>query len=292
MLKSSVLGIALGVLLAQERPKFEGTVPLASVPGQVDVTAILRTWRVKGVLVCAHAGKPRVCLWVENAWPCGLLEVVHQPFATHVPEVAAAMKALRRLNLPLTSTAGAERGQTNLQFAEARVYTFVPSLPEALDFPVAWPKWFSPALNYVTELDAFAWRTGLIDRLLRPQPPLACDTAPNPATCAGRWGAYYPREGFLIHPSEPKSAFLQAVRAGRAANDPAGRFVISPYPFEPRTGHMIQLVRPRRRLAVRIGDPGPIDEGAGSIEGAYLFLHFGIFEECRRCLPPRLVGPR
>ncbi len=52
------------------------------------------------------------------------------------------------------------------------------------------------------------------------------------------------------------------------------------------------MIRPVRRKAVRIGADGPIDEGALSMAGAYLFVHLGIFEECRRCLPPRLVGPR
>jgi hypothetical protein len=286
-----VLGVVLGSLCAQERLPYEATVPMAKVAGQVDVSAILRTWRIKGVMVCSHRGRPRVCLWVENAFPCGVLEVVHQPFRSHVPEAAGLMAALRALKLPLTSVAGPDRGQTNLQFAEARVFTWVPPISEEIEIPIAWPKGVDFRLNYVTEIDAFAWRTGLIDRLIHPPAP-ACDVAPAPKLCAGRWGAYAPREGYLIHSSEPKAAFLQAVRAGRAASDPAGRFVLSPYPFEPRTGHLLQLIKPVRRRAVRIGQDGPIDEGAGSLHGAYLFIHLGIFEECRRCLPARLVEER
>ena len=289
MWKSSLLGLLLGAVLVQEKLPFEGSVPLKSLHGQVDISAILRTWRVKGAMVCSHRGKPRFCLWVENAFPCGVLEVVHQPFRTHLGEVAPALAALRML--PLSSSAGSDRGQTNLQFADAHVYTFVPQVQE-IDWPIASPQGRPFSINYLSEFDAFAWRTGLIDRLVRPAPLLPCETAPDKKSCAGTWGAYYPREGYVIHSSEPKTAFLQAVRAGRVANDPAGRFVVEPYPFEPRTGHMIQMIRPVWRRAIRIGEAGPIDEGAGSINGAYLFIHFGIFEECRRCLPPRLVGPK
>jgi hypothetical protein len=292
LLRSSLLGLFLGaVCLGQERLPFEGTAPVRALPGQVDVSAILRTWRVKGVLVCPHRGRQKPCLWVENAFPCGIFEVVHQPFRTHVTESEPAMAALRLLPLSLTSAAGADKAQTNLQFADAHVFTYVPPVDD-IDWPIASPKGFPFAINYLSEIDAFAWRTGLIDRLIRPAPLLSCETAPDKAKCAGRWGAYYPREGYLIHSSEPKSAFLQAVRAGRVASDPLGRFVPLPYPFEPRTGHLIQMIRPVWRRAVRIGEPGPIDEGAGSLYGGYLFIHFGIFEECRRCLPPRLVGPK
>ncbi len=289
MWKSSLLGLVLGAALLQEKLPFEGSVPLVSLYGQIDISAILRTWRVKGVMVCTHHGQPRACLWVENAFPCGVIEVVHQPFRTHITELSAALAALRLL--PLSSSAGSDRGQTNLQFADAHVYTFVPQVQD-IDWPIASPQSHAFAVNYISEFDAFAWRTGIIDRLIRPAPLLSCETALDKTSCAGTWGAFNPREGYLIHSSEPKTAFLQAVRAGRVASDPAGRFVIQTYPFEPRTGHMIQMIRPVWRPAVRIGEAGPIDEGAGSINGAYLFIHFGIFEECRRCLPPILVGPR
>lgn len=292
MWKSSLLGLLLGILCGQDRLPFEKRTPIATLTGQVDVSAILQTWKIKGVLACVSGGRKRVCLWVENAYPCGVIEVVHQPFKTHLTEIEPVMAALRLLKLGLSSSAGADRTQAGLQFADARVYTFVPPLAEMLELPIASPKGPAFAINYVSELDAFAWRTGLVDRLIRPVPPLACEGAAPPALCAGRWGSYYPREGFLIQASEPKAAHLQAVRAGRAASDPSGRFVLGAYPFEPRTGHLIQMLQPVWRRAVRIGADGPIDEGVGSFHGAYLFVHLGIFEECRRCLPTRLVGPR
>ncbi len=275
---------ALGALLFLP---YEGTETPVSIAGRVDASTILGTWRLKGVKTCRHHGRVRACLWVENAYPCGVLEVVRKPGASHlsVPLPSAAAG--------LTSAGGSDRGQTNLQFGDARVFTLIPALPAELELPIAQPRgpWF--AVNYMSELDAWGWRTGLLDRFRFPLASMArCDVAPHPKWCAGTWGAYYPRQGFLAHQSEPMAALVQALRAGRAASDPAGRFVLAPYPFEPRTGHFIQMLRPVTRPAMRIGRPGPVDRGAGSAHGAYLYAHLGIFEECRGCERPRLVGER
>lgn len=279
----------LGAMLALP---YEGTESSPAVVGRVDASAILRTWRLKGAMVCPYKGRMKHCWWVENAYPCGILEVVRAPFTSHLVE-GESVTRVRTFMPDLTSSGGADRAQANLQFAEARVYMFIPPLPEVSEVPIARPRgpFFAPA--YVSELDAWGWRTGFMDRLLNPVASAArCDVAPEPRLCAGRWGSYWPREGFLIHQSEPMASFVQALRAGRVASAPVGRFAIGPYPFEPRTGHMIQLMRPVPRPAIRIGQPGPVDAGAGSLHGAYLFVHLGIFEECKRCLAPRLVEER
>ena len=90
------------------------------------------------------------------------------------------------------------------------------------------------------------------------------------------------------------AAHLQALRAGRVAAAPLCRVAIAPYPFEPRTGHYLQMMEPSRRSCVSIGNPDirSIEAGSLSKHGAYLFVHFGIFEECRGCFPTQLVGPR
>lgn len=283
-LSASFLGM---MLLAP----YEGTETAPVLVGRIDVTAILRSWRIKGVLVCHHRGEPYACLWVENAWPCGLLEVVRRPFTSHLAEAAGPLG--RAASAGLTSSGAADRGQTNLQFGEARVFSFIPSLPDGIDLPLAVPRGPFLRLHYASELDAAAWRTGMTDRLLQPSLSFArCETAPAPEACAGRWGSYYPREGFLIHQSEPLASLVIALRGGRAASAPGGRVAFSRYPFEPRTGHFLQTVRPRPRSAIRIGQAGPVDAGAGSVTGAYLYIHLGIFEGCRRCLRVRLVGTR
>ncbi len=266
--------LSLAVLaLSDDRLPYEGSVSPPALLGKLDVSCILRTWKIKGVLACPWRGSLRPCLWVENAYPCGILEVVRQPFRTHL----AALPAMPARKL----TSGHNEG--NLQFAETRVYTFVPPLAQDLEIPIAAPRGPFFRVNYVSELDALGWRTGLLDLLRAPE-----------ADCACAWGRYVPRTGFVAHQSEVMAAHLQALRGGRVASSPFGRIVLSPYPFEPRTGHYIQRVSPAGPGCVRIGEPDVrgLEAGALSPHGAYLFVHFGLFEECRRCLEPRLVGPR
>ena len=75
---------------------------------------------------------------------------------------------------------------------------------------------------------------------------------------------------------------------------PVGRIVVGLYPYEPRTGHYLQMIRPTLRACHSIGWPltRMIETGALSREGAYLFIHFGIFRQCDGCLPTMLVEAR
>src|SRR6185295_20396000 len=112
--------------------------------------------------------------------------------------------------------------------------------------------------------------------------------------CAGNWGCFHPRRGFVEQSSEVLAAHLQALRGGRVASTPFGRVVIQPYEYEPRLGHYLQMVSPQVRLAVSIGHPDlkSLETGNGSPFGAYLFVQWGLFEECKRCLSPRFLPPR
>jgi hypothetical protein len=67
----------------------------------------------------------------------------------------------------------------------------------------------------------------------------------------------------------------------------------SQYPWEPRTGHFIQMIRPVWKTCVSIGTPLVkwAELGSGSTEGAYLFIHFPVFIECNGCLPTILQVP-
>jgi hypothetical protein len=301
--------LCLVTLGAQAAPKgqappelpYEGKDSVIGTIARIDVTCILRTWRIKGVLACTHGFDVKVCLWVENAWPSGLFEVIRQPYRTQMLEMSLALKVMepfRGLGGSSSHSPVAGDGTTN-QFAETRVYTFVPDLGLSnSDIPIAIPlgSLFQP--NYVSELDGFGWRSPLVDTLTAPETMVAriksCGMAPDPITCAGTWGTYFPRIGFINHPSQALAAAMQGLRAGRAASRPLGRVVLSPYPFEPRTGHFIQMVEPVPKPALSIGSPFPqvMDVGAGSPFGNYLFIHFGIFECCSGCLPTRLVGER
>jgi len=80
-----ILSLA-ALCLMQERLPYEGTIPTPTILPRLDVACMLKTWRIKGVLYCPWQGNMKPCLWVENAYPCGLLEVVRQPFRSHLPE--------------------------------------------------------------------------------------------------------------------------------------------------------------------------------------------------------------
>ncbi len=281
---------------------YEGRDTILGTLLRTDVMLILRTWRVKGVLACTHGFDIRVCLWVENAYPSGIIEVIRQPYKTQLAEMQLLIKALEPIKLAALGSSAhspvAGDGTTN-QFAETRVYTFVPDLGLAnTDIPIAIPSTMRFQPNYVSEMDALGWRSTMIDTFTCPEMLIArlksCGLFPDPVTCAGTWGSYFPRIGFINHPSQALSAAMQGLRAGRAASRPLGRMVLSPYDYEPRTGHFIQMIEPVQKMATSIGSPFPglLDASAGSPFGNYLFVHFGVFEYCAGCLPVRLVEER
>lgn len=263
----------------------------ARAAAATDLTLILRTWRIKGAIAC-----PDPCLWVENAFPVGIFEVTRRPFGSALREFDAALSPLRRLGGTTTSshTGSSDGSESTMQFAEARVYEFVHPWDAGV---IARPERGGVGVSYVSELDRLAWRSPLPDLLLHAAASATlCDVPPRPARiCAGTWGNYYPRHGFVVRDSEVVAAYLQALRAGRAASDPRGRIVVSRYPFEPRTGHWIQMIDPVGRAPVKIGGAEPaLLESGGALarDGGYVFVHFGLFERCAGCLPGRLLPER
>lgn len=280
----AIAAMAVGVTAASYQPT---TVSVAQAVASIDYGLILRSWRLKGAKSC-----PNVCLIVENAFPVGLLEVTRQPFRSAIREFDGVLHPLGRILPDTTGSHSDSRDGSGsvLQFAESHVFQFVPPIELGL---IARPDAAPIAINYLSEADRFGWRFPELDLLLYPhRAGTVCDVAGPLSTCAGRWGNYYPRSGFVERDSEVVAAHLQAVRAGRAANAPHLRLVPFPYPFEPRTGHYVQMLAPHRRMPIRIGaNVSAVDRGA-SRDGSYLFAHFGIFETCRGCDPVRLMGAR
>jgi hypothetical protein len=286
-----------------KKGSYEGTENVASMILSVDVTCILRTWRILGVFACpSPKGGVNTCLIVENAYPVGIVEAVRRPFTSHLVEASALFKLFEevpRFGETSSHTNGAGDG-TKLQFAEAHAYEFVPDLQITSQLQIAQPSGNIFRFSYASEIDGYFWRTGFAEMLLHPEQALkrallpSCSTVPRADDCAWSWGPWFPRIGFTVHPSEVMASHLTALRAGRVASAPLGRIVISPYPYEPRSGHYVQMVRPTRRSCVSIGWPvvRQIELKALSLEGAYLYIHFGIFQECNGCFPARLVEPR
>ena len=287
---------------AQGVGSYEGTESTASVAASLDISCILRTWRITGVFACpAFPSGVNVCLITENAYPVGILEVVRRPLTSHLAEVASFTKGLEGLRSfgETSSHSGSAREGSNLQFTEAHVYEFVLQL-DVYGLPIAVPSGQTFAISYFSELDGFSWRTGFADLLLDPATAAqkavlpACSVVPRLSDCVWSWGSAWPRTGFGVHPSEVMAGYLLAVRAGKVAALPLGRVVLGLYGHEPRTGHYIQMIRPTRRSCVSIGFPWsrPIEAGALSKEGAYLLVQFSIYRQCDGCFPAMLVEPR
>jgi len=284
------------------RLPYEGTLSIVGTIPQVDVSCILSSWRILGALACpTPLGGVRVCLLVENAYPTGIIEVVRQQYRTHYAELDGILKAIEPVKLFGKSASMTARpgGGDSLQFGEARVYTFIPDLGLANSgIPLAIPNGSFFNVNYLSELDGWGWRIPALEAFVAPQSIVArlksCDRLPDPKNCAGCWGSYWPRVGAVEHPSQVIGAHLQALRAGRAASSPMGRVVVSPYSYEPRTGHYLQMLRPQYRTCLPIGSRriSLWEKGAGSNFGAYAFIHFGVFLECEGCLPVTLAPER
>jgi hypothetical protein len=232
---------------------------------------------------------------VENAYPAGIFEAARQPFRTGLGDLSGLDKALASSSKADSSshTDSSDGSGSTLQFSESHVYSFVPPVP--LDLVIAKPASEAFAINYLSELDAFAYRTGLTDLFTHArESSVLCDLKPHDPACVGRWGNIFPRTGFVVRDSEVITSYLVAVRGGRTASSPWCRVVLKPYPFEPRVGHYIQMVSPSGKAPIAIGggEVFAAENKSGSKDGYYAFIHYGIFEACGKCLPARLLEPR
>lgn len=278
---------------------FEGTESFASMLGKIDVTCILKTWRINGVRVCVKKGKPVACVVVENAYPVGILEAVKHTWSSHLKEFEPVARALSKVTKSMTSSHGPDGNPTSgLCFFESRAFMFVPRVSSSL--PIAVPPHQGFGVSFVSEADAFEYRRPLVEMFLKAPSILAtlptCDVVwpKSLAACCGNWGSYYARSGFINHPSSVIAGYVDAMRAGRIASDPPPHVVLGPYPYEPRTGHYVQPVRPKLEPCLKIGSPLllKVEKGKGSVDQTQLLIHFGVFEECKPCWGARLVEPR
>jgi len=301
----AVLGFALAHLPpagAQEKlppGSYEKSETQFSLYGQIDVSCILAHWQIVGAMVCSHGFDVHFCLIVQNPYPVGVVEAVRRAGTTHFREASLYLSGLSKLPLfgRSSSSTTAQGMGSAMQFSEAHAWAYVPELGLS-DTLIAKPQtqnFMSPA--YYSELDGFFWRTPWADPSEAPRLPLAktisCSQVPRLEDCAGTWGPWYPRTGFLTHPSEVIASELLALRGGRIAAEPGVRACLGRYPYEPRTGHFIQMIRPLWKPCASIGSPfvQPLEAGAGQMEGAYLYVHFGVFIECQGCFPAILQVP-
>jgi len=278
---------------------YEASETQYTVCDRIDVTCILRNWSIIGAMVCTHGVDVNFCFIYQNPYPVGIVESVRRAGTSHLGDAGSYLKSVRAMPLFGKSSSGttSQGGGQGMQFGESHAFSYVPELGLS-DYTIAKPsatQIMTP--SYFSELDGFFWRTPGADLMEAPQFALAkvvsCSQVPRPTECAGTWGPWYPRTGFLTHPSEVVGSHLLALRGAKVASSSGTRACVGTYPYEPRTGHFVQMIRPLWKPCSSIGTPfvRPIETGAGQVEGAYLYVHFGVFMECRGCFPAILQSP-
>lgn len=293
--------LAIAPAHAQTMPagSYENTETQYSVYARIDVSCILSHWSIIGAMVCTHGLDVNFCFIYQNPYPVGVVEAVRRSGTSYLGDASGYLKSLSKVPLFGKSSSGttAQSGGLGMQFAEAHAYSYVPEFG-LNDYMIAKPSATNVMTpTYFSELDGFFWRTPGADIMEAPQAALAkivsCAQVPRPTDCAGTWGPWYPRTGFLTHPSEVMGSHVIALRGARVASSPGLRSCVGNYPYEPRTGHFVQMIRPVWKPCSAIGTPfvRPIEVGEGQIEGAYLFVHFGVFFECNGCFPAILQAP-
>jgi hypothetical protein len=282
---------------------YESTENQYTLLARVDVGCIFRNWMIVGAMVCTRGFDVNFCLIYQNPYPVGAVESVRRAGSSHLQEGTAYLKALTAVPwFGKTSSHSTDQGSgTGLQFSEAHAYSWVPDFRIG-DYMIAKPNSTTTLTTaYLSEIDGFFWRTPGAEFLENPTGALtktvSCAQVPRPTDCAGFWGPWHPQTGFHVQPSEVKAGAVAALRAGRIGAKPGTRITIGSYPYEPRTGHFLQMVRPTWKPCTSIGQMSPwgvnpLDAGGTSPEGAYLFIHYGIFIECEGCFPAILLGPR
>ncbi|MCL4492820.1 MAG: TraU family protein [Nitrospirae bacterium] len=191
-----------------------------------------------------------VCHYV----PVGFVETTTGAFTSAVPFVGTALSAIASKAGQQTGGTG-QKGDNHLQFFEAHVFN-VPTywlLKYQLPFLrlCSYPEGYSWSINYLSEMDAVNWRTGISDYLsmktliggsvaqLTQICPVTSVSGSSDANglnplgdvCMGTWGVTYPRTGFSNAQSEPVASGIAAYRASRVVAKPWLRTVLTPKNF-------------------------------------------------------------
>jgi len=185
----------------------------------------------------------RICHNVPRAF----IETPRKSFTSLVSPFDEMIQALQ-LSSGIQQSGGAEGigKQENLHFYESHMFVVPTFWYLKSILPISrlcfWEEGFTVELNYVSEIDAVNWRTGLIDYLM-PQfwagsianvlqiCPLSATVLPMGnffGICMGTWGVTYPRVGFSAVNSPAVASAIAAWRTTRVVSFPIGRVVLLP----------------------------------------------------------------
>jgi len=186
----------------------------------------------------------RVCHYVPRAF----VETPRKSF-TFLVSPFNEMVQLLLTALGLQQSGGTEGigKQEHLQFFESHMFVVPTGQYLKSKNPTKrlcyWKEAFSTELNYVSEIDAVNWRTGLVDYIM-PEfwggsiagilqlCPLSQVITPiqnlTSDVCMGTWGVTYPRVGFSTVDSPAVASAIAAWRTTRVVSNPVGRIVLLP----------------------------------------------------------------
>ena len=232
--------------------------------------------------------------------PALLIETVKRPGDTVIRSLAPVISNITEeaisnfasqvtgASIPVSSGSSSSKlSQTSLQFNEVHVYEF-PFRDEVMaSIDVQCPDKLRTGsfIKYLSELDSFEWRVGLIEAM-NPKSIASIASAPACAAtgaflddlCMGFWGATYPRVGFLTHQSEVVGSAAAAVRAVSilAPLGSLAHIVLEGIGFIPSfEGDKLELIYPVPSGSIKIGqNPLTWESGKLSSTGKYLWVYW------------------
>lgn len=266
---------------------------------ELSLKADFNCLQIKFEGLCPKPRRPEFPIGVKiRYWqPEVFMETVKMPGDYTIAEYGVALESLTKtvakaeLEIatglkPLTVTSGSSSNSlssSNLKFNEVHLYDY--PLGQIFDTAVCSELPNSTlGIRYLSEVDSIAWRRVDIERNL-PQSLVAgrigaqCHSLPLGAEgqCMKSWGPLYPREGFVITPSEPVASAVNALRAVSIAGRGVSAHVVeSKLDFQPNLPiDKVQMVYPQRTACMPIGEnPVQWEINKQSKDGHYVWIYW------------------
>lgn len=269
---------------------------LLSLQGAVDWSCI--GFEVIGV--CTKPTPPYIGIKVRYWEPVLIIETVKNPGDFVIEELGAVVSGVTKeasknllagsIGLSISVSSGSSSQSltgSNLQFNEVHVYgfPFVDIFSSLLSSECDPTGTFVSPVKYLTELDSFEWRFGLVEAL-SPKSMLSsflgiiCSGIQEHSggLCMGSWGPVYPRRGFFTHQSEVVASAAAAIRAVSIAGlqDFSPHVILSPLGFIPDLDKdKLQLIYPVSSGCIKIGlNPLLWEGGKTSFNGKYVWVYW------------------
>lgn len=244
---------------------------------------------------CYRKTPPYVGVKVRYRQPVLLVETVKIPGDTVINElrgllgaklkqrVRASMKHKTGFDLDPLSGGDWKGDTSSLSMNEAHVFSF--PLTDFFSTLVLAPCEGMPDLagpiGYMSELDAWEWRTGENEQKTC---PAQNGVWPLPGTWLGSWGPIYPRTGWSVGTTPPVASALSAYRAVDISSIKPSwpRFSLSKVLFVPDLfWDRMQMVYPSAGPCIRLGEDARLwERNKGSVDGKYVWIYWRKKECC------------